>query len=209
MIKKLGERIRYIRKELKMTQEEFGKQIGVKGNTMTGYERGTRNPSDAIINSICLVYNINQTWLRTGDGDDIFLAEANREDEDSLEMLYSKYNCNALERNFLDAYFALKEQERYAFCAMIKKMFPSLSQIIGADPLAPTWYKVSNENNSQVSEKSISDLMQKPPAQLSDDEIKALSAEFERGIIEEKEAAEKLSVSSELTGLENKESKVI
>ena len=92
---------------------------------------------------------------------------------------------------------------------MIKKMFPSLSQIIGADPLAPTWYKVSNENNSQVSEKSISDLMQKPPAQLSDDEIKALSAEFERGIIEEKEAAEKLSVSSELTGLENKESKVI
>ena len=74
-MKKIGERIKIIRKELKLTQEEFGLQIGVKGNTVTGYERGTRSPSDAIINMICLIFNVDQTWLRTGEGDNPFLCE--------------------------------------------------------------------------------------------------------------------------------------
>ena len=48
---------------------EFGERIGVKGNTITGYENGTRIPSDAIILSICREFNVNEDWLRTGQGE--------------------------------------------------------------------------------------------------------------------------------------------
>ena len=52
-------RIKQIRKENGMTQVEFGEKIGVKGNTVTNYETGLRNPTDAVILSICREFNIN------------------------------------------------------------------------------------------------------------------------------------------------------
>ena len=75
-LKNLGERIKYLRKQLGLTQEEFGEKLGIKGNTVTGYERGSRTPSESLINYICLVFNVNQTWLRTGEGE-LFLDGSN------------------------------------------------------------------------------------------------------------------------------------
>lgn len=65
----MDQRIKLIRNELKMTQTEFGARIGVKGNTITGYETGLRNPSDAVIFSICREFNVKEQWLRTGEGE--------------------------------------------------------------------------------------------------------------------------------------------
>lgn len=61
-------RIREVRKDAKLTQTEFGKRIGVKGNTVTNYENGLRTPSDAVILAICKEFSINEEWLRTGAG---------------------------------------------------------------------------------------------------------------------------------------------
>jgi transcriptional regulator with XRE-family HTH domain len=65
----MQERIKIIRKHHKLTQTEFGEKIGVKGNTITGYETGIRSPSDAVIVSICREFNVNEVWLRTGEGE--------------------------------------------------------------------------------------------------------------------------------------------
>lgn len=65
----LNYRIREIRKDNNLTQTEFGERIGVKGNTVTGYEKENRIPSDAIILSICREFNVNEEWLRTGQGE--------------------------------------------------------------------------------------------------------------------------------------------
>lgn len=62
-------RIKSVRKSLGLTQAEFGAKIAVKGNTITTYEKGTRVPSDAVINSICREFDINEEWLRTGNGE--------------------------------------------------------------------------------------------------------------------------------------------
>lgn len=62
-------RIKQIRKDHKLTQVEFGERIGVKGNTITNYETGLRNPTDAVILSICREFNVNEDWLRTGIGE--------------------------------------------------------------------------------------------------------------------------------------------
>lgn len=62
-------RIKELRKKLKLTQTEFGNRIGVKGNTITGYETGIRSPSEAVIVSICREFNVSENWLRTGEGE--------------------------------------------------------------------------------------------------------------------------------------------
>ena len=65
----MKDRIKAIRKHYDLTQTEFGDRIGVKGNTITNYENDLRNPSDAIIVSICREFNVNEEWLRTGNGE--------------------------------------------------------------------------------------------------------------------------------------------
>ena len=65
----MQDRIKAVRKNFHMTQTEFGERIGVKGNTITGYETGLRTPSDAIVLAICKEFNVNEYWLRTGEGE--------------------------------------------------------------------------------------------------------------------------------------------
>lgn len=70
----MKERIKQLRKTLKLTQVEFGEKLGLKGNTITNYENGLRVPSDAVILSICREFDVNENWLRTGNGN-MFLPE--------------------------------------------------------------------------------------------------------------------------------------
>lgn len=72
-------RIKAVRKAVGLTQSEFGERLGVKGNTVTGYETGLRAPSDAILLSICREFNVNEDWLRTGEG--AMFLERSRDDE--------------------------------------------------------------------------------------------------------------------------------
>jgi transcriptional regulator with XRE-family HTH domain len=62
-------RIKQVRKALNLNQAEFGERIGVKQSTVTAYECGNRTPLDAVIAMICKTFNVNETWLRTGEGE--------------------------------------------------------------------------------------------------------------------------------------------
>lgn len=71
----MNTRIKEVREKEKVTQEEFGKRIGSARNTIANYETGNRNPSNAVITSICREFNINEEWLRTGEGEMYKLPE--------------------------------------------------------------------------------------------------------------------------------------
>lgn len=65
----MNTRIKKLRRELDMTQEKFGAEIGVKGNTVAQWESGRNDPPDSSIVSICREFNVNEHWLRTGEGE--------------------------------------------------------------------------------------------------------------------------------------------
>ncbi len=75
----MKDRIKHIRKDHKLTQVEFGERIGVKGNTVTGYETGLRNPTDAVIKAICREFGYNEEWLRAGTGEPTIKRTRNQE----------------------------------------------------------------------------------------------------------------------------------
>ena len=47
------ERIKKIRRELNLTQQEFAERIGIKRNTIANYETGRNDPVDSVISLIC------------------------------------------------------------------------------------------------------------------------------------------------------------
>lgn len=66
---RLNERLKKLRKTLDLTQQEFADRIGSKRNTIAKYETDTNVPSAAVISLICREFNVNENWLRTGEGD--------------------------------------------------------------------------------------------------------------------------------------------
>ncbi|MCE5208982.1 MAG: helix-turn-helix domain-containing protein [Chloroflexi bacterium] len=59
--------IKELRKELKLNQADFAKAIGIKQSTLSVIESGG-GVTEHVITTICVVYNVNRTWLETGTG---------------------------------------------------------------------------------------------------------------------------------------------
>ena len=62
-----------------MTQQEFADKLNIKRGTIANYEIGRNEPIDAVISLICKEFNVNENWLRTGEGE--MFAEVPAEDE--------------------------------------------------------------------------------------------------------------------------------
>jgi len=69
----MKDRILAIRKALQLNQAEFAKRLGLKRTTLSMIEVGDNTLTDKNIRLICMVFNVNEQWLRTGKGD-MFIA---------------------------------------------------------------------------------------------------------------------------------------
>ena len=64
-----GERIRELRKALKLTLDRFGERVGVKKSALSQIENGKSGVTDQMIKSICREFDVSETWIRTGEGE--------------------------------------------------------------------------------------------------------------------------------------------
>lgn len=64
----MKDRIKQIRKNLKMNQTEFGAAIGATQKMITTYETGSVIPDKTICMLICEKFNVDPHWLETGEG---------------------------------------------------------------------------------------------------------------------------------------------
>lgn len=82
----MNERLKEIRKSNPngKTQETFANYLEISKENISSYESGRRNPSDAFIKLVCEKCNVNEDWLRTGNGE-MFMPET--KDEQISKML--------------------------------------------------------------------------------------------------------------------------
>ena len=52
-----------------LSQDAFGKRIGLSGAAISRLESGDRNMTESNIISICREFNVSESWLRFGEGD--------------------------------------------------------------------------------------------------------------------------------------------
>ncbi|MCF2701584.1 helix-turn-helix transcriptional regulator [Enterocloster clostridioformis] len=83
----MKDRIKKLRRQLDMTQDDFSKKLGLARNSIASYETGRREPTNAIVVSICREFGINEIWLRTGEGgDDNMFTKVSDDDRFSLNL---------------------------------------------------------------------------------------------------------------------------
>lgn len=64
----MHERIKSLRRDLKMTQQEFADRLHIKRGAVANYEVGRNVPADSVIALICKEFGVSEMWLRTGEG---------------------------------------------------------------------------------------------------------------------------------------------
>lgn len=86
----INERIREIREYLKLSRNDFGERLGLSGDSINNLERGRVVIKDFIIKLISQEFNVDENWLRTGEGS-MFTLEL---DEDTMlvEQLLNEYD---------------------------------------------------------------------------------------------------------------------
>lgn len=86
----IGERIKEIREEVGLTQEELGNRLGVTGVTIMRYEKGTRQPRIEQLEAIAEALDVSVTSLLFGstpstEDSDIIVVDTTQTKED-LEL---------------------------------------------------------------------------------------------------------------------------
>lgn len=64
----MKDRIRRIRKDLNMNQTDFGLELGCTQAAITSYETGRVIPDKSTRLLLCSKFNVNESWLETGEG---------------------------------------------------------------------------------------------------------------------------------------------
>lgn len=106
----IGSRIKYIRKSLNLSQEQFAKPLGLTKAAISTYEKAQRTPSSTVTLLICYYYNINIDYLKNGRGcihTDI--------SDTYINTIASEYHLDPISKNIVGKYLTLTVKERANF----------------------------------------------------------------------------------------------
>lgn len=117
----MKERLKKLRKTLDLTQQEFADKLKVPRNTIGGYEVGKSNPSDAAVNNICNIFNVNEEWLRTGNGE-MFIELTRDEQIEHFVGDALKSEDDSFKKKFISMLAALDESDWEVLQKMVELM---------------------------------------------------------------------------------------
>lgn len=123
----MKDRIKKIRRDLDLTQQEFADRLGVKRGTIANYEIGRNEPVDSIISLICREFNVSEEWLRNGTGE-MFVPDAG----DELEAVVKEYGLSNADQVILEKFVHLSDEAREA---IINYMIDVVAALDGVEDL--------------------------------------------------------------------------
>ncbi|MEK4425135.1 helix-turn-helix domain-containing protein [Solibacillus sp. FSL K6-1523] len=117
------ERLKEIREYHKLNQSDFAKSLGMGQSTLAMLEVGKRELLDRHIKTVCSIYNVNETWLRTGIGE-MFIQP----DTFSLDEYAKKSNLSDLEIAIMKGYMDLDRNVRETLLNHVEVLFKSRAE---------------------------------------------------------------------------------
>ena len=118
----MKERLKILRKTLGLSQKAFGEPLHLSGNGISNYEQGARPLTDRTISDICRVYNVSETWLRSGMGE--MLTEGTSIDAELSALVAELINSDdEWLKNCIVRFLKLSPQSKEAFKSFLSELF--------------------------------------------------------------------------------------
>lgn len=98
----MKERIKQIRNSKEMNQTDFAKELLISRSALCKLESGENMPSAQTIGLICSKFNVDEEWLRTGQGE---MYKARTQNQQIIEFANNIMECEDTEfkKKFIQA----------------------------------------------------------------------------------------------------------
>lgn len=106
----LNTRLKAIRKSVLLSQEEFGKKLGITGAAISKIESGNRNVTEQMTLAIIREFDVNEQWLRTGEGE-MFLIKTRDEEIASFIGTLLKKEDDTFKKRLISVLSKLEEPD--------------------------------------------------------------------------------------------------
>lgn len=117
----MNERIKELRKALKLSQEKFGARIKISGASVSKIESGENNPSEQTLSLIIAEFAVSESWLRNGEGD-MFI----RTTESAVEALVKKFSFPEIVGKLLYTYDSLETDKQAVVLEYAQKFIANM-----------------------------------------------------------------------------------
>lgn len=118
----MNKRIKELREYWKLSQEDFGKILGITKSGVSDIEAGRRRVTEKHI-IMLKNHNVNENWLRTGKGEKV-----NSETTPELRALANKYNLSNEAQVLIEKFVNLKPEHQGAVIQFIIQVVDSLKE---------------------------------------------------------------------------------
>lgn len=119
----MNERLKLLRKTLKLNQVDFGSRLSLTGSAISRYESGVNAMADNIVLLICREFNVNEDWLRNGNGE-MF----SRQSTDLIEQLTQQYSLGLYGQQLLATYLQLSDADKRAVERFVSQLTANVQQ---------------------------------------------------------------------------------
>lgn len=124
----LGEKLLRLRREMKMTQDDVAKVLGMSRTSFSKYENGNSAPPLQVLRKIAAIYNVGLEYLIFDENTSIRLNDSQSEDENTSSVSVSKITeLRPVEKQIIGKYHILTDEEKKKF---VEKLFPGYDEQI-------------------------------------------------------------------------------
>ena len=118
----LGEKLLRLRKEMKMTQDDVAKILGMSRTSFSKYENGNSAPPLQVLRKIAAIYNVGLEYLIFDENTSIRLNDSQSEDENTSAVPVSMITeLRPVEKQIIGKYRILTDEEKKQ---LLEKLFP-------------------------------------------------------------------------------------
>ena len=122
------ERFSAVRKHYNLSMNAFGERIGLSASGVSAIEYGTRAMNEKHIKLICAEFpEVNENWLRCGDGD--MISKPSFSDSDPLEALREKHKLSPVAFGIVKSFVEMDGPQREQLLAIARKLFSSADSV--------------------------------------------------------------------------------
>ena len=155
----INQRIKNLRKDMKLKQKEFGAKIGLGQGAISWMEKNDSTIIDQNIRLICDTFHVNEDWLRNGQGP----REATDIPKNLLDQVRDEYHLNNVEDQIMRMYLKLPEDARQTISEYVKELAKAIVENTKPAPepqitltVSPEDYKLFWEIKAEEAEQQAS-----------------------------------------------------
>lgn len=127
----IGERVKVVRKETKLSQEEFAHKLGFDTRgAIANLELGRTEAPDKLLSLISNIFGVREEWLRTGEGDMRMGEDAQSEKIEDFINGVVRDDDDTFKKRFLEMLAGLDPAD----WELLERMAEKLTQKKGENP---------------------------------------------------------------------------